>query len=465
MTTGTIRIARVGAGAYNRLDDISVSFGNIADLLATERHDVVILDQSSAEAETSLKQLRSHSLYSHSLIYLAHEPGEAECALSDGLVPNEREQIFQDVRAWRERFSEIEPALADASLESRILSWLWVGPNRQLRAVRDPRQADLYVYPVVESLKIQTIEQDTFWVVQFLAQQKWTGTGQLIDRVRLCSHCNSGHLNYVDVCTDCHSLSIERQPSLHCFVCGHVGPQEKFTKDRGLFCPNCLSQLRHIGSDYDRPMENYRCRDCQAFFIDAAVQVRCLDCGQIHLPEQLRVREVYDYQLTESGRMRCRQGLGGSKFDIDAHFDFQGLIKREPFMLLLGWMLDIERRYKRTVFSIVGIRLANLKDVLKQMGERQGYALLDSVVARLAEVIRDSDRCTRTAEDIIWLLLPETDAKGAQRVVERLNRLAEVLNEVDAGIQVRITHYSAPDDVRSEDDPELFLTRLASQLF
>jgi GGDEF domain-containing protein len=212
-------------------------------------------------------------------------------------------------------------------------------------------------------------------------------------------------------------------------------------------------------------MENYRCRDCQAFFVDAAVQVRCLGCGQIHLPEQLRVREVYDYQLTESGRMRCRQGLGGGKFDIDAHFDFQGLIKREPFMLLLGWMLDIERRYKRAVFSIVGIRLANLKDVLKQMGERRGYALLDSVVGRLAEVIRDSDRCTRTAEDIIWLLLPETDAKGAQSVVERLNVLAEVLNEVDTGIQVRITHYSAPDDIHSEDDPELFLTRQASQLF
>nr|WP_309294963.1 hypothetical protein [Aeromonas caviae] len=30
-----------------------------------------------------------------------------------------------------------------------------------------------------------------------------------------------------------------------------------------LLCPNCFSRLRHIGSDYDRPLENYRCR-CDA---------------------------------------------------------------------------------------------------------------------------------------------------------------------------------------------------------
>lgn len=465
MVADTVRIARVGAEVYDRLDDISVFFDSVADLLAAGRHDVVVLDQAADEAEASLLQLRRNPLYSHSLIYLVRGSSEIGRVLSDGQVPDVRDQIFQDVRVWRERFGEIESVLADASLESRILSWLWVGPNRQLSAVRSPGQADLYVYPIIEALKTQTLEQDSFWVVQFLAQQKWTDAGRLIDRVRLCTHCNSGHLNYVDVCPDCQSLSIERQPSLHCFVCGHVGPQEKFTKDRGLFCPNCLSQLRHIGSDYDRPMENYRCRDCQAFFVDATVQVRCLDCGQVHLPEQLRVREIHDYHLTESGRMRCRQRLLGGNFDIEAHFDFQGLLKRESFMLLLGWMLDIDKRYKRSVFSLVGIRMVNLKEVLKRLGERQGYALLDTVVARLTEVIRDSDRCTRTAEDIIWLLLPETDAKGVQRVLERLSGLADALKEADADIQVRIAHYSAPDDARGESDPELLLSRLSSQLF
>ena len=461
----TIRIAKIGFGAYNRLDDISAPFADAAALPSTDRHDAVVLDQPPAEAEASLRQLRSHELYSHSLIYVTQHPSDIGRALSDGLVPHEREQMSQDVRIWRQRHREIEHALADASLESRLLSWLWMGPHRLLHAVRTPSQKDLYSYPLVESLKTSAIEQDTFWVLQFAAQQNWISTRQLVDRVRLCMHCNSGHLNYVDVCPDCQSLSIERQPSLHCFVCGHVGPQEKFMKDRGLFCPNCLSQLRHIGSDYDRPMENYRCRDCQTFFVDALVQVRCLDCGEIHLPEELKVREVHDFQLTEFGRLRCRQGLLKADFNIEAHFDFQGLLKREPFMLLLGWMLDIKRRYKDSVFSIVGMRIVDLRPTLEQLGERRGYALLDSIVARLAELIRDTDRCTRTTDDIIWLFLPETDANGAQRVVARLGELSELLTLVDGTIQIRTTWYSAVDEVSSEESPELLIARLTSQLF
>lgn len=465
MTNGMIRAAKVGAGTYDRLDDIATAFNAVPDLLDRGPHDVIVLDQPASEAAVSLKRLRTHPLYSHALIYVTHVPDKTGCALGDGQVPETREQLTRDFQTWQGRIKEIEPSLKEANLESRALSWLWTGPNRQLRAVRDPSNAELYAYPILEALSTQAVEQDFFWVLQFMSQQGWISTGQLTDRVRLCTNCNSGHLNYVDVCPDCHSLSIEREPALHCFVCGHVGPQEKFAQDRGLFCPNCLSQLRHIGSDYDRPIENYRCRDCKAFFIDADVQVRCLDCEHTHSTEQLKVREIFDYHLTDTGRMRCRLGLLGQSIDIDTHFDFQGLLKHEPFMLSIDWLLEIERRYGRPMFSIVGIRLVNFQESLQEMGERQGYALLDAVVARLVKIVRETDRCMRTSEDIIWILLPETGLEGAEIVVKRLKELAELFEQAKADIEIRSTRYSAPENVMADEDANALIGRLTSALF
>ena len=131
----------------------------------------------------------------------------------------------------------------------------------------------------METIAGQSSLSSHSWLQQ-KQQENLLEAGELLDRLRQCPSCSSSRLNYVDVCPECHALDIVREPSLHCFVCGHVGPQQAFLKGDALVCPNCLSQLRHIGSDYDRPLENYRCRSCGAFFVDAEVDVRCIDCGQ-----------------------------------------------------------------------------------------------------------------------------------------------------------------------------------------
>lgn len=464
MVLETISVAVVGLDTLDFRVNGAVQHAEVDELLSAGRYDAVVLHQPALDAEASLWQLRRHSLYSHSPLYVTHEPEGVVRALSDGTVPKDGEQVMLAARSWRERMASTGTALDDLSLESRMLAWLWGMPSRRLHAVRAPGRAELYLYPVLEAFKGAMADEDPFWVLQWATQKQLIAPGTLHDRVRLCAHCGSGHLNYVDVCTECRSLSIERQPSLHCFVCGHVGSQDKFLKDRGLFCPNCLNQLRHIGSDYDRPMENYRCRDCQAFFVDAAVQARCLDCGQTHAPEQLRVREFHEYGLTEMGRMHCRAGLADIGADIDSHFQFQGVLVRPYFVAKLDWLLGIHKRYKRLVFSVVGVRLGNLSAALRRLGERRGHALLDALVERLVAILRDTDRCTRTADDIIWMLLPETDAAGAKRFIERLGALSQSFEGTDVDLDLRITSYSAPDDVRPDENAELLLSRLVSQI-
>lgn len=296
-----------------------------------------------------------------------------------------------------------------------------------------------------------------------MSQQGWIEPETLVDRIRRCTKCGSGHLNYIDICPECSSLAIQRRPSLHCFVCGHVGSQETFLKDGGMFCPNCMSRLRHIGSDYDRPMENYSCNDCSAFFVDARVQARCLECHTSHEPDALKVQQIHTYRLTEAGRLRCRHGSSDA-LDLDAHFDFNGLVTMEMFTYTLDWLLDIERRYKKPSFSLVGLRLVNLRQTLQDMGERQGYALLDSVVARLIEIIRETDRCARPTDDILWMLLPETGKHGVQTLLERLTSLGNLFEQAGAKIESRTVVYSAPEDFLPEETAAILLARLAGRL-
>ena len=351
----------------------------------------------------------------------------------------------------------------DLIQSSTLFCRLWLHPHGAIHAVRDAGVAQHYHYPLLEALEDDESPNAFAWL-QLMTQQGWLEEGELVDRVRLCVGCGSGRLNYVDVCPECQTLEIARQPSLHCFTCGHVGAQEHFLKDGLLLCPNCFSRLRHIGSDYDRPLENYRCRSCQAFFVDAEVEARCLDCGQAHAPDKLRVREVRHFRLAEAGRLRCRQGYSASVAETD-QFGALNLLNQKSFHELLNWQLQLVRRYKQPAFSLLGLRFVNLAATISALGELRGHALVDSLVERLQEAVRDTDRCSRVSEEILWIMMPHTDAAGLAVVRKRLQEGAERLASEQIGqLQLRQIGFTAPADLLEQEDAALLLARLNGEL-
>lgn len=424
--------------------------------------DVIVIDMPQEGLERAIVELRK-SIYPLNLIFSARPAnGPLFEQLGDGMLPEATDAVLPLYRLWQQRLHSFNRGQPSTTTEERVLAWLWSRPRSALVPVRAPRQAIPYYYPLVDVLTEDNTINAFSWL-QLMQQQGLFAEGELLDRLRQCRECSSTRLNYIDVCPDCQTIDIARQPSLHCFTCGHVAPQESFLKNGTLECPNCLTRLRHIGSDYDRPLENLRCRSCNAFFEEPLVEAHCLDCQHINAPEDLKVREIRRYSLTELGRLKCRQGLTSSL--RDDHFDQLNLINNGAFRTLLNWQIQLTHRYKSHATSLMAIKFENLEAAMEQVGEAGGIAAIDTLVSRIREAIRETDRCTRSKENLLWLLLPNTDIEGREALRNRILELAQLLPIAEhSGFRVVVDGYTLPMELLPQEDAELVMARLAGKL-
>ncbi|WP_369989942.1 TackOD1 domain-containing metal-binding protein [Pseudomonas xanthosomatis] len=459
MNDAAVRVAEVGFGRESQ-HPLATRFTDLTALLLEPAFDAVILGASLEENRQMLRRLRAHPQHALSLIY-CHDQHDAQVlALADGAPAASWPALENACLQHRERLAVFNNGRPPQTPQARLLAWLWLRAPGRLQALREPGNPQHYDYPLARCLGGEAINSQA--LVRDLAQRGLLESTALVDRIRLCRRCGSGQLNYVDTCTECHSLDIRRQASLHCFTCGHIGRQAQFLKDGALVCPNCLTRLRHIGSDYDRPLENYACNQCQAFFVDADIQARCLDCGEQHTPDQLQVREVRHYQLSEAGMLAARQGL---ERDSEPLFGGLAMVAANTFRTLLDWQLELIDRHQAPRFALLGLRFHNLATVLERLGPQRGHALLDALIERIQVAIRDTDRCTRTSEEQLWLLLMYTDGAGLQRVVERLNRISELFVGQDLqDIRLATVGCVAPEGLLEKDSAELLMARLAGEL-
>lgn len=455
MTVTTVRIAAIGPG-HLTLPSSVTCFTTLEDLLEQPAFDILVLASSPEHNADFARALRRHPAYTLSLIYCLGDHPLTD-ALADGPLPTDPAQAFHQ---WQERLALFNRGRPPEGPEAQLIAWLWLRAPGKLKALRKPDSPALYHYPLIDALGDDQLNGHA--LVQSLVQRNLLDNITLVDRIRLCRRCGSGHLNYVDVCVECTSLEIVREPSLHCFTCGHVGAQAEYLKDGVLVCPNCLTRLRHIGTDYDRPLENYRCKSCAAFFVDGDIQARCLDCGEHHAPDELLVRQIHDHQLSETGLLSARQGL---ERDFDQYFGGLSLVGVNAFKTLLDWQLELIARHSAPTFAVLGVRFKNLGSALARLGPQRGHALLDTLIERIQVAIRDTDRCTRTSEEQLWLLLMCTDRVGLERVTERLNQISELFVGQDLqDIVLTTSGCVAPADLVEKEDAELLMARLAGEL-
>jgi GGDEF domain-containing protein len=292
----------------------------------------------------------------------------------------------------------------------------------------------------VDNVKLQSSND---WLAS-LSAQGLLDTAGLVDRIRLCPRCQTANLNYLDFCPYCGSIDFTQKKMIHCFTCGHVAPEENFRQGMMLVCPRCNVALRHIGTDYDRPVESFICNSCGQRFIEPEVKAQCLKCREKAATDELSVRQLYNYTLTAKGKRAVQ--TGSLNFELSL-FDSNRNVLPQYFYQVTDWLLQMKTRYSDEDFSLLCIKIMGIEAGSSAAGITQFQKVTDQFAARIRELVRTTDITTSTGTNIFWVLLPRTNQAGGEILASRVKKLGQAVsleNNVEIVLQVKC--FSIPSE-------------------
>lgn len=341
--------------------------------------------------------------------------------------------------------------------DARILSYLALRGEQTLSPVRDWRSREIYGYPLLKPFGASTDGE----ILGFLTQRGLLRRTGLVERLRLCPACRGAHLLFVDACPNCHGLEIEADESIHCFTCGHVANQRAFALAGGLQCPNCRARLRHIGTEYDRPLEHYHCRRCAERFTEPEVVTHCSICGQESRPELLVTQEAGQYEITEYGRLSVlNHDLSTPVVRVERH----GMLHPQVFEQLLSWQSEIAAEHADCHFTLLRLQVDNLEALSSHISVDAVTRLLRSLSERLPALIRAGDVCTRTQSADFWVLMPQAGAKDTEALIEKLQQLLESSDTLRAAsLRLSVRALDSGQTILTETTGNALMRQLSEQ--
>ncbi len=393
--------------------------------------EVIVLDTASAERALEwLRDLRQDPRLAHRPAYLTSDLGPEVLAASDGIVPAPT-RLDIEIEAFNARCRTLA-GVERTDEASRLLSYLYVRPQRLVEPLRDPRHSSYYRYPLFD-LFAPVAMDGSEWGEELRRRGLLENAG-LVDRLRKCTGCGGSHLNYIDVCPECHAIDIGENIYFHCHTCGHVAPQDSFVTRNGLACGKCASKFRHIGVDYDRALECFGCNVCSARFIDPEIEARCLQCGVRSATSDLPELRIHGLRMTETGRLAARQG---SIAAAPATHDTQRNLTSSFFEQTLNWMLQLRERHQDVQFAIAALRISNFDALTASLGTVAALRLVDAFARRLREAVRTTDLIMRAGEHAWYILSPQTDRPGLLELLQSIETLA-VATEQAGGMRIEL---------------------------
>ncbi|HPS56249.1 MAG TPA: diguanylate cyclase [Sedimentisphaerales bacterium] len=170
-----------------------------------------------------------------------------------------------------------------------------------------------------------------------------------------------------------------------------------------------------------------------------------------------------------------RDLLNANMTNAKLYHDYQNALQRsqtDPLTgvgtrLVLEQMLDLE--YQRacrynTTFSIAIIDLDHFKEINDLSGHPEGDKALKKLAKLITKSMRTTDVIARYGGDEFMLIMPETNAKDAMRLVERVRRQAKTISvtpEKNISISCGLTQWSG----MQSDSLDNILQRADSALY
>ncbi|API86275.1 hypothetical protein [Francisella uliginis] len=331
--------------------------------------------------------------------------------------------------------------------QARFLIYLYTRRSvRTLDVSTDISSKSFFSYPILDVF-CQTKNFDYFEWIKELAQREILKVESFVKSFFCCSNCYSVRALFSERCPDCKSENILLADFLHCYTCGNISPEREFMLEDELVCSQCKTKLKHIGHDYDRPLESYSCNDCGSIFVDPEVITECVDCSFKTLTEKMIKKKVNNYELTKKAHHHIKMNLLEYSMSI---FDEINYIAPDFFYSLIEWAFQMQKRNTAYEFSLLHI---NIFDYITMID-------ISSISKKLREILRKTDMLTRVNNQNIWIWLPGTGLSGATKVVEKLKNMTMENKKLEESVSVRAFHST---DISITKTAESLLKGLANK--
>ena len=404
--------------------ELEVEFRKPSDDIFETRSQICIINLQPEQQDDLLKKIH-YSEHGWTWRIYTFKASTLSQYLSDGLLFKNKIQPISD----KLQYLKTDP-------KDRLLAYLWLDSNRALTPKKDLSNKELYRYPLLDIYHNQ--EKTPFRYLHRMVQLDILSVGKCIDRVRYCERCTSGHLNYVDSCPSCTDIDIVSYDALHCFTCGHVDDASEFMKTQSMQCPTCKTLLKHIGVDYDRPLEMYHCNSCKKEFAEANVIAKCLSCDHVNDTHKLQAQSFYSYTVGEN----AQRFLFEEQLNPSLNIQFQGTTNVAAFEAALMWKNQLSIRHDQKDL-LIGLKIGNSESYIQKYGDVSYIEFIDQLSEHLGKLFRNTDLSSQYGDDLIFILLPHYEYEFLEVVYKRLEEFGEV---IDSNIiELRVNHWQLPD--------------------
>ncbi len=425
---------------------VVVNMAAFFDALAEPTLVAILLCQHAADE--ALPVIRQHPNSALKLVF-----SNLPCRFPlDGSLPDEAALILALDR-WQQAYQSFPELEKMQNPQDHLLAYLALRGDQLLQPERDLTSSFSYRYPLIELFDLG----DSLFFLRQAVRDELLAPVSLLDRVRQCTRCSHNSLNYVDLCPQCSSLDIKQQSAIHCFTCGHVGDQQTFMDGGRLVCPNCLTALRHIGTDYDRPLENMECNNCGAFFIEAKVVARCLHCDHENDPSDLNIAQIHSFKITDKTKFRLRVALD-QRFSLDLGEQ----VSRDYLHWLVDWQLGLSRRHK-VEFALLCLSFNRVDQAVEQLGAARVYRVIAQLGTQIKDNLRVTDVICQYQDHSYILLLPNLPYEHLSIVQQKMQQLSSLVQDTEA-LAMAVALFHAPTELAEGDNAEFLLAQLLSEV-
>lgn len=288
--------------------------------------------------------------------------------------------------------------------------------EKNLEPIPDRTARISYFFPF---LSRQLEDVDSAKIVDILrlaVQDGYLKDEEAVDKVHLCSQCQSAHHSIRETCKACGSIDLKVEDLIHHFQCAYIGPESDFTQEYNddLICPKCQKLLRHIGVDYDKPSHIYGCNACSDFFQNPLFTYLCIDCSEVNDIRHLQENNIRKMMLTSKGKHIVLSGLPRKSYDPEEGDDeVSGIYSFEIFQHLLRQeQARAERNNSNSFYGKVKL----IDPQLNHLSWRETTMLQSEISKVLKSYLSEHDMVASNNPGDYYYLMTETTEEQALEI-------------------------------------------------